>query len=131
MKRFSLIALQILFLYFLYKCSTFIASFFHLPIPGSIVGMLILFLLLQFKLIQAKWVSEGANWLLSYLSLLFVPATVGIIDYLSFFASKGILTIFIVIISTFLVMMTAGLLTQYFARKQERVTRTGEREVSR
>jgi holin-like protein len=131
MKRFSLIALQILFLYFLYKSGTFVALGFHLPVPGSIVGMLILFLLLQFKLIQAKWVSEGANWLLSYLSLLFVPATVGIIDYLPFFASKGILTIFIVIISTFLVMMTAGLLTQYFARKQEKVTRTGEREVSR
>ncbi|RPK16078.1 CidA/LrgA family protein [Priestia endophytica] len=131
MKRFSLIALQILFLYFLYKSGTFVALVFHLPVPGSIVGMLILFLLLQFKLIQAKWVSEGANWLLSYLSLLFVPATVGIIDYLPFFASKGILTIFIVIISTFLVMMTAGLLTQYCARKQEKVTRTGEREVSR
>jgi len=50
-----------------------------LPIPGPVAGMLLLMAaLVAWPRLQAM-VEEGANTLLSHLSLLFVPAGVGII----------------------------------------------------
>ncbi len=41
-----------------------VVSWLHLPVPGSIIGMLILFILLQTGVIRLSWIEIGANWLL-------------------------------------------------------------------
>lgn len=51
---------------------------FHLPLPGPVAGMLLLMVaLVALPELQAL-VEQAANTLLSHLSLLFVPAGVGI-----------------------------------------------------
>lgn len=52
---------------------------FGLPVPGPVAGMLLLFVaLLAFPALQAR-IEDTANELLRHLSLLFVPAGVGIV----------------------------------------------------
>ncbi|HEY0063895.1 MAG TPA: CidA/LrgA family protein [Telluria sp.] len=52
---------------------------FHLPLPGPVAGMLLLFAaLLAFPRLLAR-LEDTANALLSHLSLLFVPAGAGIV----------------------------------------------------
>ncbi|WP_137173913.1 CidA/LrgA family protein [Massilia sp. HP4] len=52
---------------------------FHLPLPGPVAGMLLLMVaLVALPGLQAL-VEQAANTLLSHLSLLFVPAGVGIV----------------------------------------------------
>lgn len=109
MKLF-LICGQISILYFFYWVGTLIQAFLHISIPGSIIGMLLLFLFLQTNIIKENWLSSGANFLLTYLALLFVPATVGLIDYLPFLKGKGSITIGIVLVSTFLVMVISSVI---------------------
>lgn len=52
-----------------------------LAIPGSIVGMLVLFISLQLKLVPLQWVKPTSDLLLKYLALFFVPFGVGLMEY--------------------------------------------------
>jgi holin-like protein len=117
--KIGLTILQISLLYGIYYIGVLIQTTLELSIPGSIIGMLILFLLLTTKLIKEKWLSMGGNLLLSNLAILFVPATVGIIDYLPFFKGKGFLTLVIALLSTVIVLYVSGVISQFIATKQE------------
>lgn len=57
-----------------------ISTLFHLPIPGSIIGLIILFLALQFKILRLRHVSLVGNFLLANMTILFLPPAVGIMD---------------------------------------------------
>ncbi|WP_049476656.1 CidA/LrgA family protein [Streptococcus constellatus] len=57
-----------------------ISYLFHLPIPGSIIGLIFLFLALQFKMLRLRHVSVVGNFLLANMTILFLPPAVGIMD---------------------------------------------------
>jgi holin-like protein len=50
----------------------------RLPVPGPVVGMLLLFVTLVLRGTAPEWLRTTANGLLGHLSLLFVPAGVGV-----------------------------------------------------
>ncbi|WP_203143055.1 CidA/LrgA family protein [Marinobacter mangrovi] len=56
---------------------------FGLPIPGPVLGMVLLFLTLVIRKRSSASLDTAANGLLSHLSLLFVPAGVGMMVYFS------------------------------------------------
>ncbi len=43
--------------------------------------MLILFVLLAFQILPAKWVQPACNLLIRYMALLFVPVGIGVMQY--------------------------------------------------
>ena len=57
-----------------------ISSVFHLPVPGSIIGLVLLFLALQYKLLRLRHISMVGNFLLANMTILFLPPAVGIMD---------------------------------------------------
>ena len=57
-----------------------ISSVFHLHVPGSIIGLVLLFLALQFKLLRLRHISMVGNFLLANMTILFLPPAVGIMD---------------------------------------------------
>ncbi|WP_312739257.1 CidA/LrgA family protein [Cedecea neteri] len=59
----------------------FVASLLPIVIPGSIIGMLILFVLLSLQIVPAKWVKPSCHLLIRYMALLFVPIGVGVMQY--------------------------------------------------
>lgn len=75
-------------------------TLFHLPLPGSVLGMVLLWAALGTGLIRLHWLEDAADGLLGILGLLFVPATVGFVNYLSAGALWGV----------WLLVMLAGLL---------------------
>ena len=54
----------------------------HLPFPGAVVGLLLLLAALWRGWVRLEWVDLAADGLLGLLGLLFVPAAVGVVDYL-------------------------------------------------
>lgn len=50
-----------------------------LPVPGPVVGMLLLFVTLLLRGSAPSWLRDSCQQLLSHLSLLFVPAGVGVL----------------------------------------------------
>jgi len=52
-----------------------------LPLPGSVVGMVLLWCALEAKAVRLTWVRDGATTLLGVLELLFVPAGAGFVSF--------------------------------------------------
>jgi holin-like protein len=59
-----------------------------LPVPGPVVGMVLLLLALELRLPQRDALGTAAGGLLANLSLLFVPAGVGVVQYLPRLAAE-------------------------------------------
>ena len=51
------------------------------PLPGSVAGMLLLWAALEARAVRLEWLERGAGSLLGVLGLLFVPAGVGLVQY--------------------------------------------------
>ena len=82
--------------------------------------MLILFTLFATKIVPVKWVESGTVLILSHMPLLFLPVTVGILNFLDVFSGKGILLVVVCLVSTLMVMISAGLTSQYLAQRKEK-----------
>ena len=78
------------------------------------------FFLLITGIVEENWIARGANMLLSHLTLLFTPATVGVINYVELFSGKGMWSIVIVMMSTIVVMLFAGLIGQWSQTREQK-----------
>lgn len=58
-----------------------VAYLLPVAIPGSIIGMLIMFVLLAMQILPPQWVKPGCHALIRYMVLLFVPVGVGVMQY--------------------------------------------------
>ena len=113
------VSLHILMLYLLFFIGNLIQDAFQLFIPGSVLGMLLLFFLLKSNLLKLKWIEEGTSLLLRHLTLFFIPVTIGIINYLELFTSKGILLVLAAVVSTALVMGVSVMISERMAKREE------------
>jgi putative effector of murein hydrolase LrgA (UPF0299 family) len=59
-----------------------IAGAAGLPVPGSVVGMLLLLGALEARVVRLTWIDDGARLLLAALGLLFVPAGAGFVQFI-------------------------------------------------
>lgn len=55
-----------------------LAEFAHIPLPGSVLGMVLLTLALHLGLLRSDWVAPAATLLIRHMGLLFVPPGVGL-----------------------------------------------------
>lgn len=110
------IILQIGFLFVITFIGDVLHNFLHIPLPGSIIGLLLLLAGLSFKLIPVNWIENGAGFILAYLPLFFIPATVGVMNYSSLISWSGIALIVIVVASTIVTMIAAGTMGQFHER---------------
>ena len=71
----------------------------NLPFPGPVAGMLLLLLALRWQAVREP-VGQCADFLLSHLSLLFVPVGVGVMTHLSLVNQYGFRMMAVVVLST-------------------------------
>lgn len=86
--------------------SSLLSSFIKLP--GTIVGMIILFLLLQFKIIKEETIKDVADFLLSNMALFFVPAGVSLTNSLGLIGDNIVVLILSVTVATMIIMLVTG-----------------------
>ena len=87
-----------------------------LPLPGPVIGLAGLFALLVLRPRVADRVRPAAAGLLSHLSLLFVPAGVGIVGHLATLRADGAAIAVALVGSTILAMAVAALVFRGVAR---------------
>ncbi len=108
---------QIAILYAFTWIGNVIHHIFPIPIPGSIIGLILLLICLSLKIIPLKIIENGANFLLAYLPLLFIPAMIGIMNYPSLFSISGAILCLIGIVSTIVTMLVSGTASQFLEKK--------------
>lgn len=70
-----------LLLYAFLRLGTALGDLLGLPLPGSVLGMALLWGALEARVVRLEWLREGATTLLGVLGLLFVPAGVGFVAF--------------------------------------------------
>ncbi len=70
-----------------------------LPVPGPVVGMLLLFVGLFHPAVRTA-VAGAADFLLAHLSLLFVPVGVGVMTHLDLLEHFGLRILLVIVLST-------------------------------
>jgi holin-like protein len=87
-----------------------IAQFFALPVPGPVIGMALLFAALVIRDGAPDSLRTTANNLLQHLSLLFVPAGVGVMVHFSRLGDEWPAIVAALLVSTFVTLGVTGLL---------------------
>ena len=85
-----------------------VSAVLPITLPGSIIGMLILFLLLSLQIIPAQWVKPGCHVLIRYMALLFVPIGVGVMQYFDLLRAQFPPVIISCAASTLVVLITVS-----------------------
>ncbi len=70
-----------------------------LPLPGPVIGMLLLLVALRLPAVREP-VAVCAGFLLSHLSLLFVPVGVGVMTHIPLLGQYGVRMLVVVLLST-------------------------------
>ncbi|ABE42396.1 CidA/LrgA family protein [Polaromonas sp. JS666] len=70
-----------------------------LPFPGPVIGMMLLLPALRWRMVREP-VSACADFLLTHLSLLFVPVGVGVMTHLSLVSQYGVRMLAVIVLST-------------------------------
>ena len=90
-----------------------------LPVPAGVYGLILMLIFLMRGIIRLDEVEQAGNFLLETMSIMFLPAAVGIMT-----VSKLLLPVLfpymvIIFLSTFLVMAVTGLSAEFILRKTE------------
>lgn len=102
-----------------------------LPIPGPVIGMTLLASLMLARAPLPAGVGDVSDGLLKHLSLLFVPAGVGIVQQLGRVGSEGLRILLVVLVSTAVTLVVTAVVFAGVARlmgvaSTEQATREGE-----
>lgn len=121
MKKVLIFSAQILILMVIYQIGSEITRFFHLKIPGNVIGILLLLGLLWTRVLKVEQIDIASTWLLKHLSFFFIPIAVGLMTLGPIFLHKGVMILFVLVTSAFIGLLSAGKTTQSVIMKKEKV----------
>lgn len=101
-----------------YMLGEWIVDITGIIIPGSIIGLVLLWLALFFKVFKVAYIQQGASLLLAFLTLFFIPSTVAVINYPELLTLSGALLIVAVIVSTVFSLIVTGKVSQWIEKKE-------------
>jgi holin-like protein len=91
-----------------------------LPVPGPVVGMVLLFVVLRLRRTTAAGIDGAATALLQHLSLLFVPAGVGVMLHVGRLADEWPAIVAALVASTVLTLVVTAALMRVLMRDRGR-----------
>ncbi len=99
--------------------------FIPLPVPGSIYGLVLMLALLMTGLIKVEHVKEVGEFLIEIMPLMFIPAGVGLMTSWSQLKPFLLPLAVITAVSTFVVMIVTGKVTDFLLDRKEGKEKNG------
>lgn len=103
-----------------YALGTLAAHLIGDLIPGSVMGMFLLFLALRAKVVKPEQVKEASHFLTAIMGFLFIPAGVGLVTQLPLLQRYWHIVLLAMILSTIMVMAVVGLAQQRFEAHRQK-----------
>lgn len=97
--------------------SKIIESFIPIPMPDSVIGLVLLFIALCTGIVKLGQVESVGTALTNNISFLFVPAGISVINSLPILSQSPVLIILLIIISTILLLISTGFASQLLVTK--------------
>lgn len=92
--------------------SRFILNYLNLAFPAPILGIMLLFLLLELKIIKEDLIKDFCEFILKYMILFFVPAFVGVMNYADIVSKNIWVILATILLTTPLIIIFVGLFTE-------------------
>jgi holin-like protein len=89
------------------------------PLPGNIIGMVLLLVLLCLKVLKPEQISGVSSFFLNHLALFFLPPSIAIMAVGDEVLSQWPLLLFLCVAFTLVTIAIGGRCTQFLIRKQE------------
>ncbi|MGG1401655.1 CidA/LrgA family protein [Bacillus salipaludis] len=109
-----------------YSIGSGMVSWLQLPIPGSIAGLFLLFIALNFRVCQLKWVETIAQLHIKHITLLFIPFTVGIWNNIGIFQLEGAKLAIVLAISSLVVLLATAVIAETIETRTQRRKQGGK-----
>lgn len=104
-----------------YLAGEFITLISGVPVPGSILGMLLLLLAFYFKLLKVEDVKLVSDFMLKNMIIFFIPSTISIM--VSYHILDGVVgkVVSLVVISTIITIMVTAIVVQIIANIRDNI----------
>lgn len=89
-----------------------IAGLLPIPIPASVIGLVLLFTLLCMKVVKLEQVESLGAALTSLIGFLFVPSGISVMNSLGVMEKYGLLIVFVILLATVILLGATGLFSQ-------------------
>lgn len=114
----SKVIIQIAIIIVISYLGSLLQTLLHIPLAGSIVGMIMLYILLELKVIRMNWISDGAEFLLATMVFFFIPSVVGIMDVVSDITKSYIIFFLLIIVGTSCVALASGYIAEKMVKQR-------------
>ena len=95
-----------------------LSFFIPLPIPASIYGLFLMFILLCTKVLKLSHEKEASDFLIEIMPVMFIPVTVGIMDSYTTLTSILPEILIVSILGTCVVMGVSAIITQIILKRK-------------
>lgn len=99
-----------------YLLGVAIQLIFNLPIPGTVLGLIILFLGLYSGIIKVEMIEDMCEILISHMSFLFIPAGVGLITSFNLLSDNIVAFFLVILISTIIVWLITAYVVKFLRK---------------
>lgn len=106
---------------FFYLLGEWTAWLFNGFIPGSVIGMILLFTALCLKIVKPEKIKPVAGFLCNNMALFFVPAGVGIINAMDILSKYWMAVLIACAVSTVIVIIVVASIQEWFERRRRKV----------
>jgi holin-like protein len=107
---------QIAGLWLILHAGQWIAAYLPVPVPGNVVGMVLLFVLLSAGLVKQSWLDMGAGVLTRHLAFFFVPIAVGLMQWAPLLREAGHWLLLVLGLSGIVGLAATGAIAQRLGR---------------
>lgn len=111
---------QFVTIFIIFLLGNWLAEWFKIPVPGSIMGMLLLLFALMTGIIKLSWVEDIAQIHIKHITLLFIPLTVGVFDYIGIFRLEGLKLTIILVFSSMTVLLATAFIAEFYEIRRKR-----------
>ncbi|WP_243321941.1 CidA/LrgA family protein [Geothrix sp. SG200] len=115
MKQLKILG-QLTLLALIYLLGNQVARLAHLPVPGNVVGIILLYLLLNLGVVRLEHVQEAADFLLRHLVFFFIPVAVDLMNWGGVFYRYGLALALAIVLSTALTFLGTGAIAQWLEK---------------
>lgn len=96
------ITLQVAVVFLISWLGSIISEILPIPIPGSVLGMILLFVLLMLKVLKVEHIRQKIDFLKVHMPLFFIPAGVEIMEKYNLVRGNIIKLLIVCVVSTIL-----------------------------
>lgn len=104
---------QILLIILITSVGNYLQQLLHLPIAGSIIGLVLFYISLMTGVVKETWIKSGANLFLTTMIFFFLPSIVGVKNIIGQMDSNFVIFFLLIAFGT----VTVAYLSGYIAEK--------------